>query len=305
MLVFNSIPHLPLQEVFYPAIEQAGLRLFVLRTDLTHLEVSGNKWFKLKYNLQEALDLGYDTILTFGGAYSNHIHATATAAKLYGLKSIGVIRGEAGETLNDTLTDATAKGMHLHFVSRTAYRSKTEADFLADLKSKFGDVYSIPEGGSNALAVKGTQEITAFINMNYDYICCAAGTGGTLAGIAESLRDSKTQVIGFPVLKNGAFILDEVATLLNKYNQTELPSNLSLNTNYHFGGYAKTKPALLQFMQQFEKTTQIPLEQVYTAKMMFGIFDLIEQGYFDKGKTIVAVHTGGLQGRDKRIDLSN
>ena len=297
MLLQSYPTNVPLQEVKHPLAEQFGVQFMVLRTDLTHYKVSGNKWFKLKYNLDAAVKQGFDTVLTFGGAYSNHIYATAAAAKVYGLKAIGVIRGEEPKVWSDTLKFVQEAGMQLHFVSRDDYRLKTAPTFLQGLTEQFGKAYLIPEGGSNALAVKGTAEITSYINISYTHICCAAGTGGTLAGIVASVHDQPIAVIGFPALKNGGFLKEDIAQLLKEYNGTSLPESFTLQTDYHFGGYAKTTPELIAFIQAFETDFGIPLEQVYTGKMIFGILELIAQGYFKKGSTIVAVHTGGLQGR--------
>ncbi len=297
MLLQSSPTNVPLQEVKHPLAEQFGVQFMVLRTDLTHPEVSGNKWFKLKYNLEAAVKQGFDTVLTFGGAYSNHIYATAAAAKVYGLKAIGVIRGEEPKVWSDTLKFAQEAGMQLHFVSRDDYRLKTAPTFLQGLAEQFGKAYLIPEGGSNALAVKGTAKITSFIDIPYTHICCAAGTGGTLAGIVASVQDQNIEVIACPALKNGGFLKDDIAQLLKEYNGTSLPESFTLQTDYHFGGYAKTTPELIAFIKTFEADFGIPLEQVYTGKMLFGILELIAQGYFKKGSTIVAVLTGGLQGR--------
>ena len=298
MLFSNTILQLPLQQVLHPVAIDNEVKLFVLRTDLTDFEISGNKWFKLKYNLENAISQGYDTILTFGGAYSNHIHATAAAASHYNLKSITVIRGEEPENLSSTLLYAKSKGTHLHFISREQYRQKTDTKFLKSLEEKFGKIYIIPEGGSNSFALEGTSEIPTFINIEYNYLCCAVGTGGTLAGISDKIRNENIEVIGFPALKNGDFLLNDIADLLENYNGLDLPQNLSLNTDYHFGGYAKTKPELIEFIQNFEADFKIPLEQVYTGKMMFGIIDLISKKRFKKGSTIIAIHTGGLQGKN-------
>lgn len=298
MLFSNTILQLPLQQVLHPVAINNEVKLFVLRTDLTDYEISGNKWFKLKYNLENAISQGYDTILTFGGAYSNHIHATAAATSHYNLKSIAVIRGEEPENLSSTLRYAKCKGTQLHFISRELYRQKTDTEFLKSLEEKFGKIYIIPEGGSNSFALKGTSEIPAFINIEYDYLCCAVGTGGTLAGISDKLRNENIEVLGFPALKNGDFLLNDIADLLENYNGSDLPQNLRLNTDYHFGGYAKTKPELIEFIRNFEADFNIPLEQVYTGKMMFGIIDLVSKKRFKKGSTIIAIHTGGLQGKN-------
>lgn len=275
-------------------LQERGVEVWVKREDLLHPHISGNKWRKLKYNLQEAQRQGHHTLLTFGGAYSNHIAATAAAGQAYGLRTIGIIRGEEHLPLNPTLALATETGMALHYISREKYRLKDEPAFLAALKEQFGQVYFLPEGGTNLLAVKGCTEIVQDIDMAYDYICCAMGTGGTLAGIVAGLAGQQ-QVLGFPALKGGDFLKEEVQQLVQAYSG-ETYTNWQLITDYHFGGYAKAKPELLTFMEQFKQQHGIQLEPIYTGKMLFGLFDLITKGYFEAGSRIVAVHTGGLQG---------
>ncbi|MEQ1584254.1 MAG: pyridoxal-phosphate dependent enzyme [Cyclobacteriaceae bacterium] len=271
-------------------IEQSGVRLLIKREYQNHPMVSGNKWWKLKYNLEEALKAGQTTLLTFGGTYSNHIYATAAAAHELGLKSIGIIRGEGTLPLNSTLSFAKARGMLLHYISREAYRNKTEASFMEQFHNQFGDFYLIPEGGTNELAVKGCAEFAKQLSAEvaFDYICLPVGTGGTIAGIIESLDESK-KIIGFPVLKGATFLEDEIRKYTSK-------TNWQLVFDYHFGGYAKVTKELKEFMDQFEKEFSVPLDPVYTAKMMFGIIDLIKKKFFEAGSTILAIHTGGLQG---------
>lgn len=275
-------------------LQEQGVELWVKREDLLHPHISGNKWRKLKYNLQEAGQQGHHALLTFGGAYSNHIAATAAAGQEYGFKTIGIIRGEEHLPLNPTLRFATSCGMQLHYISRDKYKLKAEPDFLEELQQQFGQVYLLPEGGTNLLAVKGCTEIVQDIPITYDYICSAMGTGGTLAGIVAGLAGEK-QVLGFPALKGGEFLQQEVEELVRAYSGHTY-SNWQLITDYHFGGYAKVKPELLAFMEAFGQKHHIPLEPVYTGKMLYGLFDLIRKGFFARGSRIVAVHTGGLQG---------
>ncbi|TPE45245.1 1-aminocyclopropane-1-carboxylate deaminase/D-cysteine desulfhydrase [Pontibacter mangrovi] len=284
----------PLQKLEDELLQEKGVELWVKREDLLHPHISGNKWRKLKYNLQEAKRQGHHTLLTFGGAYSNHISATAAAGKEYGFKTIGIIRGEEHLPLNPTLLFATSCGMQLHYISREKYKSKAEPDFLEELQQQFGNLYLLPEGGTNLLAVKGCTEIVQDIDLKYDYLCCAMGTGGTLAGIVAGLAGER-QVLGFPALKGGEFLRREVEELVQAYSGHAY-SNWQLITDYHFGGYAKVKPELLAFMEEFKQKHHIPLEPIYTGKMMYGLFDLIGQGYFARGSRVVAVHTGGLQG---------
>ena len=265
------------------------------RDDLLHPQVSGNKWRKLKYNLLAAREQGYRTLLTFGGAYSNHLYATAAAGRVFGFNTIGLVRGDelAQKPLNPTLTFCQSCGMHLHFLSRTDYRRKDAPDFLADLIPQFGPCYILPEGGTNALAMRGTAEIMpeliTQLGVAPDYVCCSVGTGGTVAGLAQ-WAPAGTQVLGFLALSGGDA-------------DWHLPvAGLNLIRDYHFGGYAKTTPELLDFIRDVEKQTGILLEQVYTGKLLYGIYDLARTGYFPAGATVVAVHTGGLQGRSGALD---
>jgi len=275
------------QEISFPLLKEKGIKLFIKRTDQTHKHVSGNKWYKLKYNLIEAKKKGFQTLLTFGGAYSNHIAATACAAKENGFKSIGVIRGEEHLPLNPTLQFAKEQGMHIHYVSRSDYRLKTTTEFINNLKSKFDDFYLVPEGGTNQLAIKGTEEILD-VSSTQDFVCCAVGTGGTIAGIINS-TNSKQTVIGFPAIKGFDLLQKDIESWTNK-------QSWRLINDYVCGGYAKVNKELVQFINEFYSTQNIPLDAVYTGKMMLGILDLVAKDYFPKGSTILAIHTGGLQG---------
>ncbi len=291
------IPNLPtpLQSLVDASTERAGLRLFIKRDDLIHPTVSGNKWRKLKYVLQDAQEQGFETLLTFGGAWSNHLYATAAAGKALDLKTIGIVRGEEyREKLTATLQFCAAQGMELHFVSRENYRQKDKLDFLENLKEKFNYPYLIPEGGSTPLALPGVGELVeeteTQLGQKPNYFALAAGTGGTAAGILAT----SVPTLAFSALKNGGFLRNEILELANVKDADQ---NLQLFTDYHFGGYAKHKPELLTFMQDFEQNHKIPLEHVYTGKMLYGLYDLIKKGFFKKETTIVAIHTGGLQGR--------
>ncbi|QCR24274.1 1-aminocyclopropane-1-carboxylate deaminase/D-cysteine desulfhydrase [Pontibacter sp. SGAir0037] len=284
----------PLQQLHDPLFAAQEVSLWLKREDLLHPHISGNKWRKLKYNLQEAQRLQKKVLLTFGGAYSNHIAATAAAGHAFGLKTVGIIRGEEHLPLNPTLSFAVSCGMELHYVSREQYRQKQEPMFLEALLQQFNQPYLLPEGGTNNLAVQGCAEIVQDIEIAYDYICCASGTGGTIAGIIAGLSGEK-QVLGFPALKGGEFLQQEVEQLVSRYCNRSF-TNWQLITGYHFGGYAKVKPELLEFMQYFQQQHGVQLEPIYTGKMLFGLYDLIRQGFFPKGSRIVALHTGGLQG---------
>ncbi|MTI28281.1 1-aminocyclopropane-1-carboxylate deaminase/D-cysteine desulfhydrase [Fulvivirga kasyanovii] len=287
-----------IEEVKEEWINEKGVRLFIKREDRIHPFVSGNKWRKLKYNLLKAREDGHKTLLTFGGAFSNHIYAAAAAAKEAGFQSIGVIRGDelADKPLNETLSFAKDNGMKFHFVSREDYRIKHEELFITALKEQFGEFYLVPEGGSNHLAIRGCEEIVDDQVKRFDFIGLPVGTGGTISGII-SASDKYQQVIGFSALK-GDFLIDEVKNFLSSY-QINRPVSLNwqIETDYHFGGYAKTTPELINFIKRFEADHNIPLDQVYTGKMMYGLYDKIRKGYFDEGVKILAIHTGGLQGR--------
>jgi 1-aminocyclopropane-1-carboxylate deaminase len=282
----------PIAELKTSVFVESGLRMLIKREDLNHINVSGNKWWKLKYNLEEAVRNGYTTLLTFGGAYSNHIYATAAAARELGLKSIGIVRGEETLPLNCTLSFAKECGMQLHYVSREDYRKKDEAEFIQKLNNKFGSFYLIPEGGTNTLAVKGCAEFARQLNdeVNFDYLCLPVGTGGTIAGMIEGL-DSSKQILGFPVLKGGEFLEKEIKGFTTK------EGNWQLIHDYHFGGYAKSTTELEKFKAEFEKEFNLPLDLIYTAKMMSGVVDLVKKGFFKKKSTILILHTGGLQGK--------
>ena len=280
----------PLQEIKTNWSQKAEIKLFVKRDDLIHPLVSGNKFRKLKYNIVEAKEKGYKTILSFGGAYSNHIHALSAACKGNAFKSIGIIRGDEIRPLNHTLQFAEDHGMELHWISRGDYRKKDDPEFIDKLKEQFGDFYLVPEGGTNDLAIKGTSEIIPEIEMDFDYICTGVGTGGTIAGLIKSCPP-QSKVLGFSALK-GDFIIKEVHDLL----PTHINCSYSVNTDFHFGGYAKVKLELWEFIDDFKSQTDIQLEPIYNGKMVFGIKALCEQGFFIAGQTIIALHTGGLQG---------
>jgi 1-aminocyclopropane-1-carboxylate deaminase/D-cysteine desulfhydrase-like pyridoxal-dependent ACC family enzyme len=292
MLIKNPIT--PLAEIDDPIIRKSNLKLFVKREDLIHPHISGNKWYKLKYNLIEAEKSGYKKLLTFGGAYSNHIYATASAAKEFGFETIGVIRGEEHIPLNPTLSFAKLCGMKFHYLDRTSYRNKYDEKILNKLKYEFGDFYLIPEGGSNHLAVKGCSEIISGIEISFDFICTASGTGGTLAGLALGLN-SNSKAIGFSVLKGGDFLRDNVKNLLSHFGK-ENSDNWQIITDYHLGGYAKTNSELNNFCLEFFERHNIEIEPIYTGKMLWGVFDLIKNGFFPVNSTIIVLHSGGLQG---------
>lgn len=278
------------QEVHLSILKERNITLHIKREDLIHPFISGNKYRKLKYNITQAKQQNAKTILTFGGAFSNHIAATAYAAKASGLRSIGVIRGEEVASLittNPTLTFARECGMQFEFVSREAYRNKDEIAFIKQLKERSGDFFLIPEGGTNQLAIKGCEEILDETDVGYSYIAVAVGTGGTISGLINSAH-SNQQLLGFPALK-GDFLKDEILKFANN-------DRWKLVNGYHFGGYAKVNEELISFINDFKKQTGIPLDPVYTGKMLFGLLDMIKNDVFEPHSKILVIHTGGLQG---------
>ena len=277
-----------------------GISLTIKREDLIHPFVSGNKFRKLKYNLLQAKAESQTTLLTFGGAFSNHIAAVAYAGKEQGFETIGVIRGDELEdkiSENPTLQFAQDCGMRFEFVSREEYRMKSEISFLENLKHKFGSFYLVPEGGTNELAIKGCQEILTEEDAQFDFICCAVGTGGTISGIINSVLPHQ-KVLGFPALK-GDFLINEIRNFVQN-------ENWELITDYHFGGYGKVNQELIAFINQFYAAYQIPLDPIYTGKMVFGVMDLIQKNYFAENSKILMIHTGGIQGiQGMNIRLAN
>lgn len=277
------------QNIYGDWMLQKNIKLDVLRLDEWHPIVSGNKWFKLNYYLQDALQKGYKAIATFGGAYSNHIVATAFACKQMNLQSIGVIRGEKPQTLSHTLLQAQAYGIQLHFVSREQYKNK------AFIKGLFSNVYWIDEGGYGMLGMKGATDILKLVKdiENYTHITCAVGTGTTLAGLLQGALQHQT-VIGFSVLKNNVSIKEEVNQLLPKKDEQK---QMLMMHDYHFGGYAKYNAELLQFMNEMWLEHGLPLDFVYTAKAFYGLRNVIVNGnIIPSNSHVLFIHTGGLQG---------
>lgn len=293
-LLSSNLPT-PLIEIKDKLTEDAQVRLYMKRDDLIHPLVSGNKWRKLKYNLLEAVHQKANSILTFGGPYSNHLFAVAAAGREIGISTIGIVRGELHtfQEESETLKFCKEYGMKLHYISRGEYRQKDSDEFLQNIKSEYNNPFIIPEGGSSVLALKGVREMAMEVEEQLgfrpDYYAVAAGTGGTAAGILSS----GSNVIGFPVLKGGEFLKNDIANL--RQHQFDM-RNLDIQTAYHFGGYGKWNDELLTFIRDFKQQHDIQLEQVYTGKMMNGLYDLISKGHFNQNTNIVAVHTGGLQG---------
>lgn len=277
----------------HPLLDQRQVEVQVLRLDQVHLEVSGNKFYKLQYNLQEALRQNHRQVLTFGGAYSNHIYATAAAAREVGLDSVGIIRGELLDEQNPTLTYARTAGMTLYGITREHYREKTQPEFLENLRKQFGDFYLIPEGGTNALAIQGTREILTARHSSFSHVLTPIGTGGTFAGIAASLLPHQ-HLLGISALK-GEGIREELTNLLHAEG-IQCPGNLEIFTQYHQGGYAKWTRELIDFIHWFWNEFGILLDPIYTGKMVFACWDLLQQNYFPPRSRILLIHTGGLQG---------
>ncbi len=289
-----DLPAVPLQKINDEITSTHEIELYLMRTDLNDLHISGNKLYKLKYNLEAAQRTNKETLLTFGGAFSNHIAAVAAAGKKYGFKTIGIIRGEKHEPLNPTLEFAITHGMQLDYVSRECYQNKAQLEQYVQ-KNHFNErMYLIPEGGNNELGILGCTTITNQLQIPFDYICCACGTGTTLTGIIRSLKREQ-HALGFQVLKGENYMQTEISKQLEAAHHSQ--SNWSIHEDYHFGGYAKIKNTLLTFMNEFEARHHVALEPIYTGKMMFGIYDLIQRGFFKKGEVIIAVHTGGLQAK--------
>lgn len=277
----------PLEQLDDDRLTRRGVRVLLKRDDLIHPDFPGNKWRKLVPNLVAAREQGHTTLLTFGGAYSNHLRAVAAAGHHFGFQTVGVVRGEQHLPLNEVLASASDFGMRLTYLDRAAYRDQTTTHVLNRFRSEFGNCYVLPEGGSNALAVRGCAEIPREIAEPFDVICCAVGTGGTLAGISGGLSDGQ-RALGFAVLKGGDFLNDDVAVLQRAAYGT-VRSNWSIETGLHCGGYAKRTPALDAFMADFEQRHGVRLNWVYEAKMLLGLFGLVEAGRFPVDTTIVAV----------------
>lgn len=289
----------PIVEIKDDFLIEAKVKLFLKRDDLIHPQISGNKWRKLFYNIEQAINNKASGILTFGGAFSNHLTATAFACKIAAIPAIGIVRGAEIDPNNPSIQFIKENKMQLHFISREKYRLKNELNFQNELKSQFGkDLYIIPEGGSNQLAIKGCMEIIPEIQAQFNgqlpqYICSSVGSGGSISGIIVG-ANGQGQTLGFSALK-GEFLQSEIKDFILDYNQTQY-NNWTINTDYHFGGFAKWKKELIDFINEFKQRHQIQLEPIYTGKMMYGIYDLIQKGYFEKGSNILAIHTGGLQG---------
>lgn len=289
--VFFSTTETPIQAVDEELFAKKNISLSVLREDLLHEHISGNKFRKLKHQLIEAARNKIETLISFGGAYSNHLVALAYAGKQFGFRTIAVVRGDElqHKPLNPSLVFCRDCGMQLNFVSREQYRQKEQGDIITELKKVYPNSLIIPEGGTNMLAVQGCAEILTEKHLHFDVIACSVGTGGTIAGIISAAKDHQT-IIGFSALK-GDFLLDTVNKLISSSK-----AQWQITDEYSFGGYAKTPLVLMDFIDRFYQQHKLLLEPIYTGKMLFGIYDLVDRDYFSPGTKILAIHSGGLQG---------
>lgn len=286
----NSVS--PLQKVDNSLLKAADIKLYIKRDDLIHPLISGNKWRKLKYNIQDFKENNKRHLLSFGGAFSNHLLALAAISNKENIPASILVRGDGFDPSNQTLVLAKKLGLNMHFVSRQEYKLRHDADYQKAKLSELNCDYLIPEGGTNDMALKGCGEIIgeikAQLGYHADLVALAAGTGGTSAGLLKSSQGSN--ILTFPALKGG-FLKDDILKLAGE-NQ----DMLIFADDYHFGGYVKFNDELIDFIKQFHSDFNILLDPIYTSKMMFGLFDMIEKGLIKKGSTVVAIHTGGLQG---------
>ena len=296
----------PIQQLHDSLFENKGIEVYAKRDDLIDSLISGNKWRKLKFNFEKAKAEGYKRLLTFGGAYSNHIAATARAGDELGFPTIGVIRGdELNERSNATLQKAASDGMELHFISREDYRLRGEKYFQEQLRNQFPFSYLVPEGGANFYGMLGCTEILKEIDFQASHMLTAAGTGTTASGLLYGSKELK--VIAVSALKNGGFLRDEIKNLLfyagiPQENISDYLQRLSLQTDFHFGGYANQNEELIDFMNEFYKQHNIPTDAVYTGKAFYAFYQLLKANYFEAGSKVILLHTGGLQGNTELKD---
>jgi len=299
----------PIEQIAHPIFKHHNIDVVIKRDDLIHPIISGNKWRKLKFNLEHARNMSKEGVISFGGAYSNHIHALALACSKNNLSSIGVIRGEPHYGNNFTLSAAQRWGMQLHFVDRETYRKRNDSNYLSILQKEYPNHFIVPEGGSNALALKGVGETINELNSQHDYntLIVPTGSGGTLAGLVKA-DINKHEILGVAVLKQAEYLVEEINSLLG--NESSQYTRWRLLTDYHRGGYAKFSNRDLERILKFSNETSIPFEPVYSGKMLLAFLDLLEQGYFPSGHKVVLLHTGGLQGiggmvEQGRLDAAN
>ena len=272
--------------------DKKEVELFIKRDDLIDKIISGNKWRKLKYNLKYAKEEGYDSVLSFGGDHSNHLHALSYAANQTGFQSIGVVRGEKKSLLTPTLTFCMEQNMQLFYLERSKYRvEKYSKDTLLKLKKKFGSFYMIPEGGNNQLGIKGCQEIIREVTTPFDFLCCPVGTGCTASGLIQSISKEQ-KFIGFCAFNK---VHEQKNNIIRSFN-SKLYDNWELISENHFGGFAKINTNLIKFVRQFYLEYQIELDLIYMGKLFYSLFNLIRRGFFPKKTKILVIHTGGIQG---------
>lgn len=294
----------PVQSLEHPLFQQHGVRVFIKRDDLIHPIISGNKWRKLKGNLAHAKALNKKGVLTFGGAYSNHIHALAYACQQQGLASLGIIRGEEHYQSNYTLRWAKHWGMTLSFVDRETYRQRHQQGFLDELSKAYPDYIIVPEGGSNSLALSGMAEVMTELGdqQQFDTLMLPVGSGGSIAGLLSNTTkqgantQSSQRILGVAVLKNAEYLVKEIKQLIGKETSSSSTTSWQLLTEHHCGGYAKYSVEDANRLADIIEITGVPFEPVYSGKMVLALFQLLEQGYFAEGQTIMLLHTGGLQG---------
>ena len=273
----------------------------MLRLDLLHPVISGNKWYKLKKNIEYALSQQFKSVLTFGGAYSNHLVATAAATQQANLHSIGIVRGNPRDMeLTKTLLDCKRLGMELHFVSREEYNKKNDPDWLKKLAEKFSEAFIVPEGGANEYGRFGSAEIKKFVSRDYTHVAVSVGTGTTMIGLRNALPVSQ-KLLGFVPMKNGTYLKEYISNHL----LPEKNDNWQLFDVWHFGGFGKWNNELIHFMNSFYVQNNIALDIVYTSKMMYGIKELIQKNFFDQNAKIICIHTGGGQGNVSIKDKLN
>ncbi|WP_105214904.1 1-aminocyclopropane-1-carboxylate deaminase/D-cysteine desulfhydrase [Pseudoalteromonas sp. T1lg22] len=289
-LVENTIPESPLQQIQDALLTKHCVRLSIKRDDLLHPIIHGNKWRKLKYNLVAFAQSGKSELLTFGGAFSNHLYASAAAGKIFRIPTRAIVRGPQLDEHNPTLRFAKACGMQLHPVTRIEYRQRNSPEYLEQLQQRFTKAFILPEGGTNTAALRGVEELAHSLP-EHQFLACATGSGGTLAGLLSG--HTQTQVLGIAVLKNAEYLQQEIKRL-----QPQPNCEWRLLCDHHDGGYGRFSPELWRFCQWFEHTHKVPLEPIYSGKMIYALWQLIEQGYFPGGSHIIAIHTGGLQGKE-------
>ncbi len=292
-----------LQRIHHDLLDEHGVTISVLRLDQIHPLINGNKWFKLKRNLEFIQQQGIETVLSFGGAWSNHLMALAAAGRLLDFQTIGMVRGEIVEPLNPVLRFVRAQGMELLPVSREQYRQKQSASFMLELKQRFGDFYCLPEGGSNRLGVEGCTEIAEYLNWSGEggkqLVAMACGTGASLAGLIAGLSSSgqkQAQVLGMSVLKAPGYLAKEVNNWLLQLNLHQT-ANWQVVDDFHCGGYAKVPPELAEFVDCFQTEIAVPIEPVYTGKLAFGLWRMLVDRRIERGSEVIAIHTGGISGK--------